>query len=143
MTDRAVLVRKLANLGDHLGRIRRRRGDDYAALAVDQDRQDALALSILVALQEVFDIAFHISTTERLGLPGSNAEAVELLGQHGVLTPDLARRVARGGHTRNLIAHGCASVSLRQLFDDLEEGIPDLLSFQRTIASWLQEPEER
>jgi uncharacterized protein YutE (UPF0331/DUF86 family) len=64
MTDPMVLARKLALLHEHLERAKRRRPDRIDELSIDLDRQDALALSVIVIVQEAVDIAFHIVTDE-------------------------------------------------------------------------------
>jgi uncharacterized protein YutE (UPF0331/DUF86 family) len=51
-------------LNEHLRRLRERRPDDLSALKADQLLQDAIALSVLVVVQEAMDIALHIASDE-------------------------------------------------------------------------------
>jgi hypothetical protein len=60
VTDSAIVLQKLTSLTEHLGRARRRRPATLDALRADVDVQDALASSLLVAIQEAVDLAFHI-----------------------------------------------------------------------------------
>jgi uncharacterized protein YutE (UPF0331/DUF86 family) len=53
-----------------LERSRRRRPVSVDVLRKDVDLQDALAMSLLVAIQEAVDIAFHIAADEGWGVPG-------------------------------------------------------------------------
>ena len=71
MTDAALVLNKLSTLRDHVERVRRRRPATPEMLREDVDLQDALAMSLLVAIQEAADIAFHISTDEGWGIPAS------------------------------------------------------------------------
>ena len=71
MTNVALVLAKLTTLRDHLGRIERRRPADVQSLRGDLDRQDALALSVLVALQEAADIALHMASDEGWGVDRS------------------------------------------------------------------------
>ncbi len=91
MTDVLIILKKLAMLREHAARVRRRRPTTQDGFEQDVDLQDALALSFLVAVQEANDIAFHIAADEGWGLPGSYAEAFELLARNGVIEPALAR----------------------------------------------------
>jgi hypothetical protein len=50
MTDIELVLRKLATLQDHLQRARRRRPETIEVLTADQDLQDALSMSLLVAI---------------------------------------------------------------------------------------------
>lgn len=83
MTDAMVVARKLAVMREHLDRVRRRRPDALEDLKMDSDRQDALAMSLLVVVQESLDLAFHLVTDEGWGLPASYAESFEILAKRG------------------------------------------------------------
>ncbi|MDB4987458.1 MAG: uncharacterized protein JWN04_2636 [Myxococcaceae bacterium] len=112
MTDAEVVIRKLAVLREHALRARRRRPASVDALAADLDLQDALCMSLLVAIQEAIDIAFHVSADEGSGVPSSNVEAFEIIARNGVLSIELAQSMGRAAALRNRIAHGHASVDL-------------------------------
>lgn len=52
MTDRLLVLKKLAMLREHVGRVRRRRPATREAFESNVDVQDAVALSFLAAVQE-------------------------------------------------------------------------------------------
>jgi uncharacterized protein YutE (UPF0331/DUF86 family) len=79
VTDAALVLNKLSALRDHVERVRRRRPAAAEILRRNVDLQDALAMSLLVAIQETADIAFHVSTDEGWGIPASYADAFHLL----------------------------------------------------------------
>jgi uncharacterized protein YutE (UPF0331/DUF86 family) len=58
------VLAKLTTLREHVDRMERRRPSELAPFRADSDRQDALALSLVVALQEAADIALHIASDE-------------------------------------------------------------------------------
>jgi uncharacterized protein YutE (UPF0331/DUF86 family) len=64
VTEAVLVLRKLATLREHAARVRRRRPASPEALRSDVDLQDALAMSLLVAIHEAADIAFHIASDE-------------------------------------------------------------------------------
>lgn len=138
MTDIEVILRKLAVATEHVRRARKRRPESSDALAADEDLQDALSLSLLVAIQEAIDIAFHISTDEGWGLPASNAESFELIARHGVIQPELARHMGAAAALRNRIAHGYASVDLARLWAELPAGLDAIDLYLRDIARFLE-----
>ena len=104
MTDAEVVIRKLAVMREHVVRARRRRPASADALAADLDLQDALCMSLLVAIQEAIDIAFHISADEGWGVPSSNTEAFEILSRNGALSAQLAEAMGKAAALRNRIA---------------------------------------
>ena len=134
MTDRLILLKKLAMLREHAARVRRRRPAARAAFEADIDVQDALALSFLVAVQEANDVAMHVAADEGWGLPGSYAEAFEILARNNVLTAEHARELGGVAAVRNRIAHGYASLDPGRLWSELPAGLDALDRFVEAIA---------
>jgi uncharacterized protein YutE (UPF0331/DUF86 family) len=137
MTDIELVLRKLATLQDHLQRARRRLPETIEVLTVDQDLQDALSMSLLVAIQEALDIAFHVAADEGWGIPGSYAESFEILARHGVLDGALAQGMAGAAGLRNRIAHGYATLDLPRLWAELPQGLDLLERYAQAIATFL------
>lgn len=137
MTDEELVLRKLAVLEEHLDRASRRRPSSLDALKGDDLVQDALAMCVLVAIQEAIDIAFHIVADEGWGLPSSNAEAFERLAQNSVIDTDLATQMASATGLRNRIAHGYASVDVERLWHELPTGLASLEQFAQKVARFV------
>lgn len=138
MTDAEVVIRKLAVLRDHVLRARRRRPASADALAADLDLQDALCMSLLVAIQEAIDIAFHIAADEGWGVPSSNVEAFEIIARNGVLGAELVRAMGSAAGLRNRIAHGYASVDLARLWAEIPAGLDSLEQYAAKVAELVQ-----
>jgi uncharacterized protein YutE (UPF0331/DUF86 family) len=124
----------MAALIEYAQRARTRRPPSAELLAADAERQDALAMALLVAIQEAIDIAFHIVTDERWGTPRSYAEGFELLAKGGVIGAELALAMTRATGLRNRLAHGYASVDLPRLWAELPEGLDALDAYAQAIA---------
>jgi len=137
MTDRSIVLQKLATLRDHVERVRRRRPDTVATLRDDLDLQDAIALSLLVAIQEATDVAFHIVSDEGWGVPASYAESFVALASHGVVGAELATRMGQAAGLRNRIAHGYAGVDVDRLWAEIPDGLATLDEFSAAIARYL------
>lgn len=137
MTSAQLVARKLATLTEYALRARTRRPASSEALAADLERQDALAMALLVAIQEAVDIAFHIVADERWGTPRSYAEGFEMLATRGVIRPELAVALTRGTGLRNRLAHGYASVDVTRLWAELPDGLDALDEFATAIAAFL------
>lgn len=75
MTNAALALTKLTTLREHVDRMERRRRSMLQAFRDDPERQDALALSLIVAVQEAMDIALHIASDEGWGIASSYAKA--------------------------------------------------------------------
>lgn len=134
MTDSILVLHKLSTLREHIDRARRRRPRSPEALRADVDLQDALAMSLLVAIQEAVDIAFHI---EGGGIPSSYADGFGLLARHGALDAALADTLARTVGVRHRIAHGYATVDIERIWSELPAGLDALDAFAGAIARFL------
>lgn len=134
MTDAVLILRKLTLMREHIARVRRRRPAELAAFVADVDVQDALWMSLLVAIQESLDMALHIAADEGWGVAGSYAESFELLATHGVVSVEHARELARTTALRNRLAHGYASVDLERLWGEIPAGLDALERFAAIVA---------
>ena len=101
MTDRDVVFRKLSSLREHVSRMRRRRTVDLETFRADVDRQDAIGMSLLVAVQDALDIALHVAADEGWGVPASYAESFTMLARHGMIDAKLATALASMAALRN------------------------------------------
>lgn len=140
MTDTTLVLQKLTTLRDHAARVARRCPTSVEELRGDVDRQDAIALGILVAVQEATDIAFHIAADEGWGVPGSYAEGFDILARHGVIDADLAAEMAAAVGLRNRIAHGYASVDVDRLWTEIPRGLAAFERYATAVAGFVPPP---
>jgi uncharacterized protein YutE (UPF0331/DUF86 family) len=140
VTDATLVLAKLTTVREHVDRIERRRRGTFEQFRGDVDRQDALALSLIVALQESADIALHIASDQGWGVPPSYAAAFDLLAERGVIDRDLARRMAAIASLRNRVAHGYGSVDLDRIWREIPDGVATLVAFTGAIAGFIEPP---
>lgn len=133
--DPILVTRKLAALRDHIERMRRRRPARLEDLKPDLDLQDAIAMSLLVAVQTALDIALHFVAEEGVGVPASYAEAFTIIEQKGLVPADVAERLRRMAALRNRIAHGYASVDFGKIWAELPDGLEAFDAFARALNS--------
>lgn len=138
MTNAALVTRKLAVLQEHLQRLRSRRPATAAELRKDDLLQDAIAMSVLVVVQEAIDIALHIASDEGWEIPSTSREAFVTLARHGVLTEQLVTELGVAAQLRNRIAHGYASLDVERLWGELPAGVAAFGAFARGVATLLQ-----
>jgi uncharacterized protein YutE (UPF0331/DUF86 family) len=140
VTDKAVVFRKLTSLREHVGRMRRRRPDDIDAFRSDTDKQDAIGMSLLVAVQDALDIALHMAADEGWGVPASYAESFGMLASHGVIDGVLAAGLANMATLRNRLAHGYGTVDMDRIWTSLPDGLAALDAFASAIATRMDAP---
>jgi uncharacterized protein YutE (UPF0331/DUF86 family) len=137
VTDAGLVLLKLQRLREYVGLARARRPADAGVLATDLVLRDAMALALLIAVQEAIDVAYHIASDEGWGIPDSHAAAFELLGARAVISAGLAARLQSVARARNRIAHGYGSVDHVRLWRELPEGLEALEAFTASVAAWL------
>jgi uncharacterized protein YutE (UPF0331/DUF86 family) len=137
MTSASLVLRKLTTLLDHTSRVERRRPDALDAFRSDLDRQDALAMSLLVALQEAADICLHIAADEGWGIASSYAEGFALVARHDVIPMALADRLSAIAALRNRVAHGYGSVDFERLWREAPDGVEALRAFAAAVGRFL------
>jgi len=140
VTDATLVLAKLTTVREHVDRIERRRSGTFEQFRGDVDRQDALALSLIVALQESADIALHIASDEGWGVSSSYAAAFGLLADRGVIDRDLSRQMAAIASLRNRVAHGYGSVDLDRIWREVPDGVAALRAFAAAIAAFIEPP---
>jgi uncharacterized protein YutE (UPF0331/DUF86 family) len=136
VTQPELVARKLATLIEYTRRARARRPSSVEELAADTERQDALGMALLVAIQETIDLAFHIVTDERWGTPQSYADGFDLLAKGGVIGPALALEMTRATGLRNRLAHGYATIDLPRLWAELPRGLDALIEYAQAIGAY-------
>lgn len=137
MTDPEIVLRKLTSMREQARRLRRRRPETVEVFRDDVDLQDAVSMSLLVAVQDALDVALHVAADAGWGVPGSYAEAFEMLASHDLLELGLARTLIGMATLRNRIAHGYASVDHARIWRELPDGIQALEAFASAIAAHL------
>jgi len=107
-----------------------------AARRADPTWLRAVKYAFVTAIEACLDVAQHLSASEGWGPPSTNADALVVLGRHGVLDPDLARGLARAVGFRNVLVHEYVTVDdaiVGHRLDDLS----DLDGFVSAVAGWM------
>ncbi len=115
---------------ERLHRVLRRVTEDLALLAeyanarADRVRDDPAQLGhvkylFITAIEGCIDAAQHLCASEGWGPPETNADAVRLLGRHGVVRSDIADRIAAAVGFRNVLVHGYAGIDDHRVMENL------------------------
>ena len=131
---------------DRVLRLLRSIADDTAVLrqeaeASQERRRDPIWLrgikyTFVTAIEACVDVAQHMCATEGWGPPADNGDAVRLLGEHGVLTADLAISMRRAVGFRNVLVHDYIEVDDQIVIGRLK-GLSDLDEFVRQVAAYV------
>jgi len=93
--------------------------------------------SLQVAIQAVLDVATHIVSAERLGMPARNRDFFKLIARTGWMPSEQVETLEKMVGFRNIIVHGYEVVDLKRVRTILEHGLEDLLRFVQAIRTKL------
>ena len=138
MVDAQTVVERLEALKSYLAEL-----DHYARLSLQELTHDfvtyrAAEHSLQLAAQIVIDIATHVVTADSTTRVHNYHQAIELLGEIGVLPVDFARRLASIAGLRNILVHEYLDVDPEKLYSILVNGRADLRLFGQYIADYLE-----
>lgn len=97
---------------------------------------DGVKYLLVTTIEGCVDVAHHIISSESFGSPDTNADALRRLGEHGVVDPDLARRLGRAVGFRNVLVHQYTQVDDDRVIAMLGE-LGDLRQFVAEVSAWL------
>jgi uncharacterized protein YutE (UPF0331/DUF86 family) len=96
-----VVVNKAAIIERCVARVREGYAGDERNLLEDVRRQDSIILNLQRACEASIDLAMHLVSVDRLGVPQETRDAFRLLREGGVIDSDLAQRMGRMVGFRN------------------------------------------
>ncbi len=135
MVDEDRVLRLLRSVADDTAVLRQE------AAAGEERRLDPIWLrgvkyTFVTAIEACIDVAQHICATEGWGPPADNGDAVRLLGEHGVLTTELAISIRRAVGFRNVLVHDYIEVDDSIVVNRLKS-LDDLKEFVRQVAAYV------
>lgn len=95
---------------------------------------DALVLNLERACQAAIDLAMHLVSRERLGLPQSSVQAFELLQRTGLIQPQTALSLTSMVGFRNIAAHEYRSLDLRIVKSIVQKDWKTFVTFTRELG---------
>jgi uncharacterized protein YutE (UPF0331/DUF86 family) len=135
VVDEIRVLRLLRSVTDDLSVLRGETSADDSRRA-DQLWLRGIKYTLVTAIEACVDIGQHLCASEGWGPPRDNGDALELLGRHGVLDVDLARRLRRAVGFRNVLVHEYVEVDDDIVLSRLKD-LSDLDSFVTAVAEWV------
>ena len=134
MVDKALLAVKVASVRDAVGRVRAVLPASRDAFLSDQTAREVVILNLFVALQDCLALATHWLADEGTEVPQSYREVFQALGTRGVVTAELAARLAAASGLRNLVAHQYGVLDWGRIHAIATSSLGDLLEFCESVA---------
>lgn len=134
MVDAERLRRVLQRVTDDLAWLRRYAARNPADLLADPAGLGHVKYLFVTALEGCIDAAHHVCASEGWGPPETNADAMAVLGRHGVLDEALTDAMAAAARFRNVLVRGYVRVDDGQVVAHLQR-LDDLDRFVAVVAA--------
>lgn len=129
------LVRtRCGEIEESLVRLERMRSLSREAFLADQDALDVACYRLLVAIEAAIALCYHVSARRLRKIPEEYAECFRSLGDAGIIPAELCARLQRMARFRNLLVHMYWKLDYSQVYDVLQQHLPDLRAFCATVV---------
>lgn len=124
-----VILNKAAIIERCLKRIEEEYNGNEGTLESNQTRQDSIILNLQRACEAAIDLAMHIISEKRLGMPQESREAFILLEKAGILDASLSKQLQAMVGFRNIAVHNYQQISMDILHAILDKHLDDFRKF--------------
>lgn len=127
-----VILNKISVIERCILRIQDVYGNDPINLK-DYTKQDSIILNIQRACEASIDLAMHIVSEKRLGLPQSSRDAFDMLHSHSIIDEDTSKRLKAMLGFRNIAVHDYQMLNLAILKQIIEKHLNDFSNYTEQI----------
>ncbi|MTT31416.1 DUF86 domain-containing protein [Terrilactibacillus sp. BCM23-1] len=100
---------------------------------LDYTKQDSIVLNIQRACEACIDLAMHVVSEERLGLPQTSREAFDMLASQSIITKETAYLMKAMVGFRNIAVHDYQTINHEILQQILEKHLDDFTIYTKQI----------
>ncbi|GAA0739143.1 type VII toxin-antitoxin system HepT family RNase toxin [Clostridium oceanicum] len=95
----------------------------------DYTKQDSIILNIQRACEAAIDLAMHIVSEKKLGIPQNSRDAFEVLNKNKILSNNITKNLKAMVGFRNIAVHNYQAVNLEVVREIIENHIEDFREF--------------
>jgi uncharacterized protein YutE (UPF0331/DUF86 family) len=129
------LLRQISIRRSYLEELRKLPRDEFVG---DFRNTESARHALLIATQAAIDICNHIAARQTLRTPSDYADCFAVLGEKGIITADLARRLQDMAKFRNRLAHLYWEIDEDQIYSILQNNLGDLDEFREQVVRWME-----
>jgi len=139
VVDKALLLRKMAELEEYLAQIK-----EFANLRIDQYSDDWKTQRIVERTLQMMteicvDTASHIISDEGYRVPKSYADTFRVLYENEIIEKDLFERMEKMAKFRNIVVHHYDKVDEKIVVGILRKDLKDFMEYKDAVITMLKE----
>lgn len=139
MVDQDILIAKVNNIQNSLSRIHTMTKPPHQSLLNDLTVQDVVVLNLQRAVQAVIDIAAHVVSSEKFGVPQSQKDLFVTLEKNKIISHSLSQAMQKMVGFRNIAVHDYSQIDPHILVSVVEKHLGELEEFYTAILSYRQQ----
>jgi uncharacterized protein YutE (UPF0331/DUF86 family) len=142
MVDKALLLRKLAELERNLEQIR-----EYSNITIEQYSSDwkiqrIIERTLQIMIETCVDISGHIISDKGYRIPKSYADTFRILYEENILEKELFEIMEKMAKFRNIVVHNYDEIDASIVVNILKGHLGDFLTYKNAIINILKEIDE-
>ena len=142
MVDKALVLRKLAELEEYLGQIREYTNITIERYSSDWKIQRIIERTLQIMIETCADIAGHIISDRGYRIPKSYADTFKVLQEENILEKELFETMEKMAKFRNIVVHNYDKIDASIVVNILKRHLDDFLTYKNAIINMLKEVDE-
>lgn len=130
-----VIFNKISVIERCINRIQEVYANEPANLK-DYTKQDSIILNIQRACEASIDLAMHIISEERLGLPQTSRDAFDMLHSNSIIDENIAKRLKAMVGFRNIAVHDYQTINIDILNQIVNKHLGDFTDYSKQILNY-------
>ncbi len=96
-------------------------------------KQDSIILNIQRACEACIDLAMHLVSTRKMGIPQNSRDAFNILFENGIIDKELSIKLAAMVGFRNIAVHNYQEIDINIIKSIIENHLKDLIGFKEIV----------
>ncbi len=142
MVDKALVLRKLAELEEYLGQIREYTNITIERYSSDWKIQRIIERTLQIMIETCADIAGHIISDREYRIPKSYADTFKVLHEENILEKELFETMEKMAKFRNIVVHNYGKIDASIVVTILRKHLDDFLTYKNAIINILKDVDE-
>jgi uncharacterized protein YutE (UPF0331/DUF86 family) len=136
--NEGLIQKRCQDIEDSLKRLEKIKEVNKDEFLKNRDLQDIASYRLLVAIESVLSLCYHVSAKKLKKAPGEYTECFILLADDEIISRDLSEKLKKMARFRNMLVHMYWKVEYEVVFDILQDSLDDLRHFSNAITALLK-----
>jgi len=143
VVDRLIIERLTSLINSYLNDLKPVQDVSFSQYSKDIKIQRFVERTLHIAIEACLDIGNHIISDEGFREPEDNRDIFNVLGEKGIITDKLQKRLQDMASFRNLIVHSYAKIDNEIVYGILKKRLGDIEEFMKVVSKPITSRKQR